>query len=292
MLMLMLGASSCSKGVDVLIVTGTNDIYHSCDVMVPFLEETFSEWDAFNTDVIDMRDYTVEMFAPEFDRYDVVVLNINNAEWLETTKSSFVEYVRGGGGVVVIHEVNNAFPDWVEFNEIIGLGGWGGRSERAGSYLYYKDGELVREYVERGKTGSHGRIAPFKITVRDEEHPIMKGLPVEWMHYNDELYSNMRGPIGDLHPLASAYSDPATGGSGKEEILICTVNYGKGRVFHTMLGHTRPDYELALENRGSQVVLLRGTEWAATGKVTQTTPAKQPRKTTPVRSRLVPERRR
>jgi hypothetical protein len=43
-----------------------------------------------------------------------------------------------------------------------------------------------------------------------------------------------------------------------------TLNYGQGRVFHTVLGHA--DY--SIKCAGFVTTLRRGTEWAATGKVT------------------------
>ncbi len=51
-----------------------------------------------------------------------------------------------------------------------------------------------------------------------------------------------------------------------------TVSYGSGRVFHTTLGH---DIN-ALSSVDFVVTLQRGTEWAATGKVTQKVPSDFP----------------
>jgi len=42
---------------------------------------------------------------------------------------------------------------------------------------------------------------------------------------------------------------------------MMTVDYGRGRVFHTPMGHT--DY--SMECVGFMVTLRRGAEWAATG---------------------------
>jgi type 1 glutamine amidotransferase len=129
-----------------------------------------------------------------------------------------------------------------------------------------------------GSGGSHGKQHEFAMNCRDREHPITKGLPAQWLHARDELYDRMRGPgnIGAL--LYTAWSDTATRGSGREEPLIFTVNYGKARIFHTMLGHCGASYEnnTAMQCAGFQTLLLRGAEWAATGKVTQSVPADFP----------------
>ena len=116
---------------------------------------------------------------------------------------------------------------------------------------------------------------------RDKVHPIVKGLPLKWRHAKDELYDRMRGPGNIRDILYTAYSDKETNGSGREEPLIFTVDYGNARIFHTMLGHAgaTPEDNIAMQCTGFQVLLLRGAEWAATGKVTQKVPKDFPTET-------------
>jgi uncharacterized protein len=134
-----------------------------------------------------------------------------------------------------------------------------------------KDGRAVSDNAA-GPTGSHGIRVPFAVTVRAPMHPIVKGLPQTWMHQGDELYARLRGPGRNMTVLATAYSDPANNGSGHDEPQLLVVNYGRGRVFHTTLGH---DVN-AMASVDFVVTLQRGTEWAATGGVTQKVPAEFP----------------
>lgn len=215
---------------------------------------------------------TDENFKPDFKKYRVVVSNYNGADWPKETQEAFVEYVKGGGGVVIVHAANNSFGNWKEYNEIIGLGGWGGRNEKSGPYVYLEaDGKLVRN-TDKGPGGHHGAQHPFTVIVRDSEHPITKGMPGEWLHANDELYDFLRGPAENMHVLATAYADKSKGGSGRHEPMMFTVTYGKGRIFHTPMGHA--DY--SQECVGFIVALQRGAQWAATGAVTQKIPADFP----------------
>ncbi|MFP6900179.1 MAG: ThuA domain-containing protein, partial [Opitutales bacterium] len=161
---------------------------------------------------------------------------------------------------VVVHAANNSFSNWLEYNRMIGLGGWGGRTEKHGPYLYFSDqGKLVRD-PRPGRGGSHGPQHEFLVKLRKKEHPIVKGMPATWKHAKDELYDSLRGPAEKVEVLATAYSAK----SKKHEPMIMTISYGEGRVFHTPMGHA--DYSMRCA--GFYDVLRRGTEWAATGKVT------------------------
>ena len=146
------------------------------------------------------------------------------------------------------------------------LGGWGDRNEKDGPYIYYNDqGELIRD-DSPGKGGSHGPQREFVIDIRDESHPVTEGMPSSWLHAKDELYDRLRGPAENMTVLATAYAGVEDKGSGRHEPVLMAINYGEGRIFHTTLGHA--DY--SMECVGFIVSLQRGTEWAATGEVTQT----------------------
>ncbi len=256
-----------------LIITGQNN--HNWQASSPILKQILDQTGLFQSDIIQTPKEKEDMssFLPDFTKYKLVVLDYTGDNWPEATKTAFLKFVKKGGGVVVYHAADNAFPDWKEYNQIIGLGGWGNRTEKDGPYMYFKDGKLVPDHSP-GKGGSHGKRTEYMVTNRITNHPITKGLPVEWMQAEDELYSNLRGPAENMEVLSTAFSDPATGGSGKEEPILMTIAYGKGRVFHTVLGHCgNGDKEFpALESAGFIVTFQRGAEWAASGKVKQTVP--------------------
>lgn len=238
-------------------------------MMQRYLEET----GLFTVDVATTAKQGVDPnFKPDFKKYAVVVSNYNGAPFPPETQTALIDYVRGGGGFVVIHAANNAFGDWPEYNEMIGLGGWGGRNEKSGPYVFLDDsGKTVRD-TKPGPGGHHGAQHEFSVVIRDTEHPITKGMPREWLHVKDELYDFLRGPGDKMQILATAYADKKHGGSGRHEPMIFTISFGKGRVFHTPMGHG--DY--SQECVGFISTFQRGTQWAATGKVTLPIPTDFP----------------
>jgi uncharacterized protein len=205
-------------------------------------------------------------FAPEFSKYDVVVSNFGwkAADWPAATQKALEDFVARGGGFVSVHAASNSFPEWKAYNRMIGLGGWGGRNEKSGPYVYYdKAGRLVRD-PSPGPGGAHGPQHQFVVEIREPNHPITRGMPRRWLHTQDECYDRLRGPAENMTVLATAYSSPEYKGTDRHEPALMTIEFGKGRVFHTILGHE--DY--SFEGVGFITTLLRGTEWAATGKVT------------------------
>jgi type 1 glutamine amidotransferase len=249
--------------------------YHKWRVTTPVLKKELDETGLFEVDVVTAPAAGAELsgFSPAFSRYQVVVLNYDapDERWSATLKTSFEDFVKGGGGLVAVHAADNAFPGWPAFNEMIGVGGWRNRAEPAGPFWFLKDGRLVSDTTP-GPAGSHGIRIPFAVTVREAQHPIMKGLPATWMHQGDELYARLRGPGQHMTVLATAYSEPSNRGSGRDEPQLMVLTYGRGRIFHTTLGH---DVN-ALSSVDFVVTFQRGTEWAATGAVTQKVPATFP----------------
>ena len=256
------------KKLRALIVDGQNN--HDWKTTTPLLRRVLESSGRFTVEVATSPAAGQDMsgFRPKFAAYDVVVSNYNGERWSAATEKDFSAWLAGGGGFVAVHAANNSFPEWPEYNRITGLGGWYGRNEKWGPYVYLKEGgELVRD-ASAGAGGHHGPQHEFQVRTRDDEHPVMRGLPAVWMHTKDELYDQLRGPAEDLHILATAYSSPEHGGTGRHEPMLMTVKYDNGRVFHTVLGHA--DY--SIQCVGFITTLQRGAEWAATGEVTLDVP--------------------
>ncbi len=218
-------------------------------------------------------------FGPNFSDYDVVVSNFGwrAAPWPEATQKAFEAYINAGGGFVSVHAADNSFPEWKAYNTMIGLGGWGNRTEKDGPYVYYDNmGKKITDNTV-GKAGAHGKRHRFPVTIRDTEHPITKGMPKVWLTGIDECYAKLRGPAKNMTILATGKDLSETAPTDRNEPLLMTIDYGEGRIFHTTLGHDTDSFE----NVGFIVSFLRGTEWAATGKVTQKIPEDFPTETAP-----------
>lgn len=274
----------------VMLLTGQSSKYHDWTKSAPLVKTYLEQTGLFTVDVVTTPAQGQDMsgFTPKFSGYAAVVMVYEGAEWPAATKAAFVDYMKNGGGLVSVHDTDNAFPFWKEWNEMIGVGGWGfkpdgnigARNETWGPKIRWRDGKMVLD-AETPGNATHPARHDFSVVTRTPEHPIMKGLPAAWLHASDEIYSQLRGPAKNVTVLATALPDKAKfpTATGENEPMLMAISYGKGRVFHTTLGHVNsketPPYP-SLACAGFIVTLQRGTEWAATGKVTQRVPADFP----------------
>jgi uncharacterized protein len=239
-----------SKPIKVLIITGDH-VGHRWRETTPFIKDLLTkagmEVDVTETPAMDLT-------ADNLAKYDVLFLNYRDSKtgkpetrWSDENKKAFKEAVAGGKGLVVYHYASSAFTGGSDFDleyEKIIAGGW-------------------------RKQGNHGRRHVFTVANRKPEHPIMEGMRPEFKHSNDELYQNSV-IHSDSIVLATAYSDKAIDpkNSGRDEPVVWVAQYVKGRVYENALGHD----VAAMQSVGFQTLLVRGTQWAATGKVTYPVP--------------------
>lgn len=274
----------------VMLLTGQSSKYHDWLKSYPLVKTYLEQTGLFSVDVVITPGQGADFsgFRPKFSNYAAVVMIYEGDEWPATTKADFVSYMKNGGGLVSIHDTDNAFPYWKEWNDMIAVGGWGlkadgsigARELPAGPMIRWRDGRIVLDSTTPGGA-THPARHDFPVVTRTPDHPIMRGLPASWLHANDEIYSRLRGPAKNVTVLATAQPDKIRfpTATGENEPMLMTISYGKGRVFHTTLGHVSPkDLEpyTSLTCAGFIVTLQRGTEWAATGRVTQPVPADFP----------------
>jgi type 1 glutamine amidotransferase len=240
--------------INVLIVTGQNG--HDWKGTTPILRKLLEDTNKFEVRVTEeFRGAGPETLAP----YDLVVVNYfergrPELRWGDRADNALLDFVRSGKGLVVYHFSMAAFDGWTEY-EKMSAGNW------------------------RPNNGHHSARHNFVVDIKDQEHPITKGLKLSFPQPNDELYGNLRWqPAGTYHVLATAYDDhelykasrtdarapQPLEGAGAHEPMLWTVDYGKGRVFTTALGH---DVE-TVQTPAFVTTFTRGAEWAATGKVT------------------------
>ncbi len=273
--------------VKVLIVDGQNN--HNYRAMTPFMKVQLEKTGRFAVDVSTSPPQkspssSWDSWRPAFAQYDVVMSNYNGEPWPEPVQKAFVKHVWEGGGAVIVHAANNAFPGWTEYDRMIGLG-W--RPAQYSDRVFLDDeGRLVRLPPGRDVGAGHGAQHEFQIRVRMPGHPVTKDMPLKWMHAKDELYHGQRGPAESFNLLATAYSDPKAGGTGKHEPMAWWVPYGKGKVFTTVMGHVSGESIPGIECVGFVTVMNRACEWVATGVVTIPVPADFPTET---EVRLVPK---
>jgi type 1 glutamine amidotransferase len=274
---LLVASVQAAEPIRVLIVDGQNN--HNWKSTTPILKDFLLKTGRFTVDVVTsppngQPKEAWNSFRPKFTDYGAVVSNYNGELWPEPVQRDLESYVSNGGGLVIVHAANNAFTEWPEYNKMIGLG-WRG-ADFGPRVTVDNDGKVVETAKGEGPGAGHGAQHDFAIVVRDREHPVMKGIPAEWMHVKDELYHGQRGPAANMHVLATAFAAKGVGGTEANEPMVWWIPYGTGKVFTNVMGHA--DYSMKCV--GFQTIIDRGTEWVATGKVTIPVPEKFPTATT------------
>lgn len=227
--------------IRVLILTGRNN--HNWKETTPKLRDLLEASGKFSVNT------TVPphgLTADNLQNYDVILSNWNSwgggskeveAEWTDAAREAYLDFVRAGKGHVAVHAGGSSFyGDWPEYRKV----------------------SLV--FWNLGTTG-HGRQHEFKVRIDQPNHAMMTSL--REFTIRDELW-NRPGVVEGATVLVSAHSDKQKEPQGTDqwEPSAVIANYGQGRCFATLLGH---DAKI-MENEGFQQLLIRGVEWAATGK--------------------------
>jgi uncharacterized protein len=286
------GAEPVTAKLSVLIIDGMNN--HDWPRATQILKGILHDSGRFAVDVSTTPQATAprdewDAWRPAFSKYDVVVNNFNGGEghkgtrWPHEVEAALEEYVRNGGGLVVYHAANNAFLDWPAYNDMIGLG-WRNKNFGPGITVDAA-GKLVEIPQGQGNNPGHPSEYDFQITTFDADQPITRGMPKVWLHPHEQLTHGQHGPMKNLTLLTYAYAKD----THQNEPMDWVVQYGKGRVYTTMLGHLwKAGPDITLRCIGFQTLFIRGTEWAATGKVTYPIPADFPT-ATEIRTKPVAE---
>ncbi|MFY0598107.1 MAG: ThuA domain-containing protein [Cyclobacteriaceae bacterium] len=267
--------------ISVLIVDGfsNHDWKQTTKVVKHILEKSKRFEVSTSTAPSSPEDKAWETWRPRFKDFDVVIQNTNNIhnpkiKWPKKVQKDLEKYLGNGGGLYILHSANNAFPDWEEYNLMIGLG-W--RTIDQGVGLKVEEGGQISEIpIGKGKNTYHGPRQDEVITIVND-HPINAGFPKEWKTPNMELYKFARGPAKNLTVLSFAKEEETNINWPVEWI----VSYGKGRVYNSSMGHlwAGETYPISYQCIGFQTTLIRATEWLANGTCTYSIPENFPTET-------------
>ena len=226
----------------VLLLSGQNN--HGWQATTPVMVKLLKDSGRFDVTV---TDEPAKLTGEAFGTCDVIVSNwtpwpdVQKRVWPAATEKAFLDFLRGGGGLLVVHAACTAMQTWPEFQQAA-CATWA-----------------------LGQTG-HGKRHEFAVRIADADHPVTAGMG-EFRIF-DELWHRM-GAQPNAKALCTAFSAKQNGGSGQDEAVVFWTEFGKGRGLNLVLGHD----ERAMSCPAWGALLLRGTEWAATGKVTIPLPA-------------------
>jgi uncharacterized protein len=230
-----------AKGVDavkVLFLSGGQRSHHGYRDQALYLSNALEDTGRYEVTIVE--DAAI-LETPAMNKYDLIIVNADRRDlefkFTENQQKALLDWVSAGHGYVSIHGADNAATDWLpEWRDM--LGG-------------------VFSHV--GLPDSKTKQATFKIKITSVDHPITKGL--QDFELKDELYYNLQMKH-QIDPLATTdYSDGTWP-------VAWTRTYGKGRVFHTPLGHRgfKPGSDDPIQNPNLQKLVVQGIDWVAEGR--------------------------
>ncbi|WLD11726.1 ThuA domain-containing protein [Planctellipticum variicoloris] len=190
---------------------------------------------------VEVSENIEDLATDRVQQFDVLIQNYCNWErpgLSDAAKAGFVKYLQEGGGLCIVHFANGAFhfslpkaedSDWPEYRNI-----------------------CRRVWDHTDKKVGHDAYGKFVVDIADPEHPVMQGM--EAFETIDELYFRQQGE-DPIHVLATAKSKV----TGQAEPQAFVYDYGKGRIFQTVLGHAAE----SLRTPGAATLLSRAVAWAA-----------------------------
>lgn len=216
-----------SGKVNVLILTGNDYPGHEWRKTAPVIKKILEEDPRISAKIFEEPN---KLGSLDLSVYDTIILHFMNWETPSpgtAARENLQKFVKNGKGLMLIHFACGAWQDWDEFKKIAGR-------------VY---DPRLRPHDPRGK---------FTVRIIDKEHPITRGM--KDFETDDELYTCLNGDT-PIHIIAVARSKV----DQKDYPMGFTLNYGKGRIFHTVLGHD----VRAVTNSAVPELFRRGCLWTA-----------------------------
>ncbi|MCL2743162.1 MAG: ThuA domain-containing protein [Planctomycetaceae bacterium] len=202
--------------VKVLIIDDESKDFYRFAGTAPLLMQSLNKTPSITAEIVE---YAEVLATDKIFVYDVLMLHFKNYKPLkgqEQAQKNLIKFVQDGGGLFIYHFACGAFEDWAEFEKLIGR-------------IWFKE-QPAREYNGK-KYGYHDPYGKFTVRYTNKEHPITKGLAD--FETQDELYFCFKPSEVPITVLAEATSII----DNKSYPMSLVLEYGKGRVFNTTLGH-------------------------------------------------------
>jgi type 1 glutamine amidotransferase len=236
-------------GAKVLLLAGGQRQHHGYREQALYLSRALEDTGRFQ---VTLAEDAAIVETPAMRKYDLLIVSSDRRDpefkFTETEQKAILAYVRSGHGYVSIHGADNAAPDWLpEWREMLG-------------------GIFSHRGLPDGKT----KKGDFRVKIADTQSPITRDLAD--FSLKDELYYHMQMQP-DVEPLATIDYE------GKTWPVAWTRNFGKGRVFHTVLGHRDfgPEKPDPLRDPNLLKLVIQGADWTAAKPPADSSRASSPR---------------
>jgi len=216
-----------SGDIRVLIVTGVDLPSHDWRSTGPAIREEMQKDSRMKVEILND---IYRLDSMDLTKFQVVLLNFytrGKPDPNEQARDNLKNFVNRGGGLIVFHSTCGSFRDWPEFRDLAGK-------------------------IMSHEKPAYDKVGPMRVKIINANHPITRGM--QSYEVVDELYAFLTGRK-PVEVLATAHAKS----TGADEPMAFVLTYGKGRVFHTALGHD----VRAIQAPGTAELIRRGAAWAA-----------------------------
>ncbi|NLS90831.1 MAG: ThuA domain-containing protein [Planctomycetaceae bacterium] len=224
---------AAKESARILLITGEDYPGHKWKETYPVVKAELEKDPRLTVDVLtDLK----SLATVRLSDYDAAVLHFKNYDPEVPGRKGFdnlAGFVEQGGGLTILHFGCGAFEEFKDdFTRLAGRVWFGAKTPP-------------------GRRG-HDPHGEFTVNTAKVDHPIVKGM--EDFTTVDELYSCLEGET-PITVLATAVSKV----DHKVYPMVFVLQYGKGRVFHSVLGHDTA----AFAAEGPAELHRRGCAWTA-----------------------------
>lgn len=218
-----------AEKIRVLVVVGGHDFQTNQ------FYQMFKDNEQISFEVVEHPNALPRLKPDSVANIDVIVLYDLWQKISDEQKQDFLNYLKSGKGLLVLHHAIANYQDWQEYEKIIGA-------------RYYLKNTVVNGVEKLRSQYKHG--VKFKVNIADKNHPVTRG--IEDFEIIDETYRLF--DVAEDNTVLLTTDEPTS-----NKNIGWAKTYNNARVVYIQLGHD----SLAYKNPNYRKLVAQAIQWVA-----------------------------